>query len=90
MAEQVRHICPAAVQGNPKCRVLIGVPTYARGGPSHHAHAENLRIALRGIREGYQSLSEHERGVFAGIAPFAEYTTQKDEWHDYETLWQNY
>ncbi|RYG95137.1 MAG: hypothetical protein EON58_14805 [Alphaproteobacteria bacterium] len=88
MAEQVRRVCRATVQGNSKCRVLIGVPTYSRGGASHHAPAENLRIALRGVREGYGSLSAEERAVFAGIALFADYTTQVDEWHDYETLWQ--
>ena len=48
--QQVIHATQAAARGNPPCRVLIGVPTYARGGLSHHPYAENIRLALKGVR----------------------------------------
>ncbi len=87
MREQVLHVCPAVRRSNPQCRVLIGVPTYGAGGLSHLAHAENLPNAIRGVREGYQSLSPSNRAVFAGIAPFADYTTDAEEWRQYQTMW---
>ena len=87
MREQVLHVCPAVRRSNPHCRVLIGVPTYEAGGLSHLAHAENLPNAIRGVREGYRALSPPDRAAFAGIAPFADYTTNADEWRQYQKMW---
>jgi hypothetical protein len=50
--QQVVHVTQAVERGNPRCRVLFGVPTYGRGGLSHFPRAENLWLALKGIREG--------------------------------------
>lgn len=83
---QVDHIVPAARGANPACKVMIGVPTYASGGRSHHAHAENLRMALLGIRAGAKDVKA--TGCPApGVALFAEYTTQPDEWELYHRWW---
>jgi hypothetical protein len=84
--QQAIHVTRAAVRGNPRCRVLLGVPTYARGGASHHAWAENIRMALKGVREGLAD-ARADTTVFAGVAPFADYTTQAEEWQGYEELW---
>jgi spore germination protein YaaH len=90
MRDQVTHVVRAAsVSGNSECRVLIGVPTYAHGGLSHNARAENITTALRGVRAGYAKLSPGERIFFAGIAPFADYTTQDHEWTIYRRGWLN-
>ena len=86
MRRQVLHVTRAAAYGNPHCRVIIGVPTYAAGGPAHHAHAENLRMALKGIREALAD-SHTVRPAFAGIAPFADYTTQPEQWREYQRDW---
>jgi len=90
MREQVAHVTTAILRANRRtgreCRMLLGVPTYARGGASHHAYAENLRVALRGVREGLAD-PRAEPSVFAGVAPFADYTTQSREWEDYRQLW---
>lgn len=83
---QAIHVTRAVARGNPRCRVLLGLPTYARGGSSHHAPAENLWMALKGVREGLASPAA-DRTVFAGVAPFADYTTQPEEWETYRTLW---
>lgn len=66
-----------------KCRVVIGVPTYEDGGPSHHRHAENLRVALRAVREGLDGNPNANR--VDGVALFADYSTDAAEW----ALWKN-
>ena len=86
MRQQVIHATRAAAQGNPRCRVIIGVPTYRAGGPSHHAHAENLRMALIGVRQGLAD-PHTIPSAFAGIAPFADYTTTPGDWREYVVDW---
>jgi hypothetical protein len=84
--QQALHVTRAVARGNPRCRVLLGIPTYARGGASHHAWSENIRMALKGVREGLAD-PRAEVLVFAGVAPFAEYTTQEGEWEVYRRWW---
>jgi hypothetical protein len=84
--EQAVHVTRAAARGNPRCRVLLGLPTYGPGGLAHHPYAENLRLALKGVREGLAD-PRANLSAFAGVAPFADYTTQPEEWRTYRTLW---
>jgi hypothetical protein len=84
--QQVVHVTRAVARSNPHCRVLLGLPTYDKGGLSHHPWAENVRMALQGAREGFAD-PRAERSVFAGVALFADYTTQPEEWRTYRTLW---
>jgi hypothetical protein len=77
--EQVSHATQAAAKANPKCRVLIGVPTYGPAGLSHNIRAENLGLALKGIREAMTN-KHANLATFAGVAIFADYTTDNDEW----------
>ena len=84
--QQVVHVSAAVASGNPKCRVLFGVPTYAVGGLSHHAPAENIRMGLLGVREGLSDPKAVPNAV-AGVAPFADYTTQAQEWNVYNQWW---
>jgi len=84
--QQVLRVTRAVARGNPRCRVLIGLPTYGKGPRSHHAGAENIRTALKGVREGLED-PRTKRSVFAGVAPFADYTTQPEEWETYRGLW---
>lgn len=86
MQEQVAHVTADAAV-NPACRVLIGVPTYRDGGPSHSAWAENLRVALHGVRAGYQDPATN-RKQFAGVALFADYTTTTADWETLRRLWR--
>lgn len=75
---------PRAVSGT-NCRVLIGVPTYENGGASHHAHAENLRVALRAVREGLNG--NPNAGRVDGAAIFADYSTDQSEWATWKRDW---
>ena len=84
--QQVVHVSSAVTRGNPRCLVLFGLPTYGRGGLSHHAYAENVRMALIGVREGLAD-PRASPVVVAGVAPFADYTTQPSEWRTYEDWW---
>ncbi len=80
--QQVVHVSAAVWRGSPKCRVLFGLPTYEAGGLSHHAAAENLRMALMGVREGMANPRAAPQ-VVAGVAPFADYTTTQADWNLY-------
>jgi hypothetical protein len=86
MRAQATRATRAVADSGSSCRVLIGVPTYEEGGLSHHAPAENLPLALKGVREGLAS-PEARPAVFDGVALFADYTTDKGEWADYRRLW---
>ncbi|MHB9109290.1 MAG: glycosyl hydrolase family 18 protein [Armatimonadota bacterium] len=86
MRWQVVHVTRAAAEGNPACRVLIGLPTYDNRTRSHYPSVETLRLALKGTREGLAS----KRAVpesFSGVSLFADYTTSAEEWGQYEALW---
>lgn len=86
LQQQAVHITRAVAKGNPNCRVLFGMPTYGPGLISHNPHAENIRFALRGIQEGLRD-ERTVRSVFAGVVPFADYTTDAEEWKVYRSLW---
>ncbi len=85
-AQQPAYITRAVAKGNPNCRVILGVPTYGQGFLSHNPRAENLRFALYGIRQGLND-PQTDLSVFAGLAPFADYTTEPDEWETWRELW---
>jgi hypothetical protein len=84
--EQTVSYTRAVAAANPRCRVLIGVPTYFKGSSAHYPRAENLPLALKGVREGLAD-ARAVRAVFAGVAPFADYTTQPAEWRVFHDLW---
>ena len=86
MRQQVTRVSKAVFRANRSCRILIGVPTYGKGFLSHNPQAENIRLAIKGVREGLAD-SGAAAEVFAGIAPFADYTTQASEWETYDRLW---
>jgi hypothetical protein len=84
--QQAIRVTRAAAKGNPQCSVVLGIPTYEKGGFSHHAYAENIRMALKGVREGLANPNA-KVSAFQGVAIFADYTTDKDEWKTYRDLW---
>jgi len=59
--QQVIRVALALSEAEGHCRFRVGVPTYGDEGSlaSHHAHAENLRMALKGLREGEEILWAH-------------------------------
>ncbi|RYG35070.1 hypothetical protein EON81_13805 [bacterium] len=85
VSEQVVRITQATAKANPDCRVLMGVPTYKEATRSHRPHAENLRLALIGVRNGLAGGAD--RSVWQGVCPFADYTTDQADWQEFDRLW---
>jgi len=67
-------------------RVLLGVPTYDGRGITHRGDVETLENALLGVVSGLRG--KPEGGTFEGIAIYAEWTTDTDEWNAYERIWR--
>ncbi|MBW3635509.1 MAG: hypothetical protein KY445_03455 [Armatimonadetes bacterium] len=76
--QQAAKVPRAVKTTNPRCEVLLGVPSYEDGGASHWNYAENLAMALRGARE-----AQNSRGAASldGVALFADYSTDALEWN---------
>jgi hypothetical protein len=81
LKRQIIRVPQAVHQSNPECQVLLGLPTYGEGTFSHNPQAENLRVALKAVREAPLG------SQLNGIALFADYTTEEDEWKLYERYW---
>lgn len=86
MQQQSIRVTRAVAKGNARCRVLVGVPTYKDGGISHHLHAENIRMALKGVREDLADKNAN-LAAFAGVAIFSYDSTNKSEWQTYRNFW---
>jgi hypothetical protein len=84
--QQVVRVSKAVGRGNPECRLLIGIPTYGPGFLSHNPRAENIAISLKGVRDGLADRRTNA-STFAGVALFADYTTDPSEWETYHRLW---
>ncbi|MGV3614552.1 MAG: hypothetical protein ACO1SV_04370 [Fimbriimonas sp.] len=76
------NITKWVADANPDCGVLIGLPTYEEGFFSHNPNAENLRLAMKGVREATPDVRS-----FAGIALFADYTMDEQEWEFLKRWW---
>jgi hypothetical protein len=88
LGQQALRVPTAVRKGSAGCRVILGLPTYARGGLSHHPWAENLAVGLKAVREALAQPGADPL-TFAGVALFADYTTQLDEWNTYRRLWHH-
>jgi len=88
MEQQVKHVTAAVSKASSNCKVLLGVPVYDTdsGTPGHLTFSENLSTALKGVKQGLRS-QDAVPGVFEGIAPFAEYTMDDNEWSIYRKFW---
>lgn len=71
--------------GGTACKLIVGVPTYDEA-PGHHVHAENIKLALIGVKQA-PSDPACNRSAVAGVAPYAEWTTTADEWREYDRIW---
>jgi hypothetical protein len=68
------------------CAWRIGVPTYDDDGRHHRLDVERIDIALRGVRAGFER-SAPPPG-FKGVALYASWTTDAQEWAAYDALWR--
>lgn len=84
LADATRSIAASIHGSNPSCRLLMGVPTHTR---RRKTQVENLLSALRGVRRGLEELDPGTREVFDGVALYAEWTTDAEEWSAFRTEW---
>lgn len=63
--------------------VYIGVPTYR---PQRLGWAEDLAVALRGVRRGVDALDRAPSRPY-GVAIYAGWTTDEREWRHYRATW---
>ncbi len=86
MQQQSIRVTRSVARGNSQYRVLVGIPTYKDGGISHHLHAENIRMALKGVREGLADENAN-LSAFASVAIFSYDSTNHSEWQTYRNFW---
>jgi hypothetical protein len=67
-------------------RVLIGIPTHDADGQGHNPQVENVASAAEGIRAGTASAGV-AAGYVQGVAIYAEWTADDDEWTQFSRLW---
>ncbi len=81
-------VAGALDQSRSKARVLMGVPTYEPYGFMHRAGVETPENALLGVVAGLRGLGAG--GTFEGVAIYAEWTTDDQDWAVYERYWRNH
>jgi hypothetical protein len=80
-------VASALDESGSKARVLMGVPTYRTFGFMHRAGVETPENALVGIVAGLRGRGVG--GTFEGVALYAEWTTDEQDWAVYERYWRN-
>jgi glycosyl hydrolase family 18 (putative chitinase) len=70
-----------------RTRVLVGIPTYDETGLMHRKGVETPENALVGVVSG---LRGRAGGTFEGVALYAEWTTDPEDWAVYERVWRGH
>ena len=80
------RVTSTLVQSNARARVLIGIPSYDETGIMHRAGVETLENGLLGTVAGLRGVGGG--GTFEGVALYAAWTTDAEEWATYERVWR--
>ncbi|MBS1955334.1 MAG: hypothetical protein JST89_14210 [Cyanobacteria bacterium SZAS-4] len=86
MKDLVIRYANAIADHGAQCKLMIGVPTYEDVTALHHKQAENLKVALVGVKDALADPTCKRQAVL-GIAPYAEWTTDAEEWNTYNKWW---
>jgi len=71
-----------------RTRVLVGIPTYKDTGLMHRKGVETPENALLGVVAGLRGRAVG--GTFEGVALYAEWTTDPEDWAVYEKDWRGH
>jgi hypothetical protein len=82
-----RSVAGALDASDSRARVLMGIPSYEPFGFMHRRGVETPENALLGVVAGLRGLGAG--GTFEGVAIYAEWTTDEEEWRAYERYWRN-
>lgn len=86
MSYAAASVTRALARSRLRARVLLGIPTYDETGLMHRGSVENPENALLGVIAGLRGVGGG--GTFEGVALYAEWTTDSEEWQTYERLWR--
>lgn len=86
VAQQAIHVTQAA--GDTRCKVILGLPAYEDATIAHHRRTEDLLHGLIGVYQGMEDPNTI-KDRFEGIALFADYTTDAQEWQLYDRNWRD-
>lgn len=78
----------ATLAGTSRTRVLVGIPTYKETGLMHRKGVETPENALLGVVAGLRGRAAG--GTFEGVALYAEWTTDPEDWEVYERVWRGH
>ncbi|MBN1603874.1 MAG: hypothetical protein JW915_19845 [Chitinispirillaceae bacterium] len=70
----------------PNHSLMIGIPSYSDNLSVHDPRVENIQTAVPGIRAALEK-SRHNSDNFEGVAIYAHWTTDPEEWQWYEVYW---
>ena len=84
--QQCIHVTQAAAKTHGACKVILGIPAYDEGTAGHLTHTENIHTAIAAVNSGLKD-KRVVQSAFAGVAPFAEYTMDEDEWKIFNKEW---
>lgn len=68
----------------PPTDLLLGVPAFHDENPGHHAGAETVRAAVRGVRMG---LADDIHRVRFGVAMYVDFAATASDWEAYRAGW---
>ncbi|MEO0563498.1 MAG: hypothetical protein AAF125_15425, partial [Chloroflexota bacterium] len=88
VAYQTKTFAEAVAALNVETEVLMGVPTYPAELPAHDPAVENVETAVRGVNSGLIQAGEAAE-VVTGLTIYAEWTTDDQEWSDFQVYWVN-
>ncbi|MFN7955339.1 MAG: glycosyl hydrolase family 18 protein [bacterium] len=86
MALWTRELATLPAVRASECELRLGVPTYEDVAPWHDPRTETVTTALVGIRSGLARLASAPTAV-RGIAIYADWTTDADEWARIDGEW---
>ncbi len=82
VAQQVELACSVVP---PQVDLLIGLPAYHSNNPGHHAAAETVAAAIRGVRLGLSAVPRP--GGRYGVALYADFSATATDWAAYRDDW---
>ena len=82
-----RSVAGALDSSGSNARVLMGIPTYEPYSFMHRRGVETPENALLGVVSG---LRGRTGGTFEGVALYAEWTTDPEDWATYERVWRGH
>jgi len=83
VGQYLDHLPPPEAGG---CTILFGVPAYEDDEPWHNPEVETMATGLAGVLRGLDGRTVPDH--FRGVAVYASWTTDPEEWATYDQTWR--